>query len=181
MPVELPERVAAPAPPAEFRLTGSHVLAMLLIFFAIVAGVNFYMMRQAILTMPGLDARNGYDVSQAFNHSELAAAAAQGERRWQSDAQLTLSGRRLELRLQFRDRDGKPLDGLEVGVLLAHPATRRLDRSVALAGRGNGEYGANLEGVDAGAWGLVIEARQADTGGRLFLSRHRVVLRDERR
>lgn len=185
MPVDLPERQAGAslpsAPRAEFRLTGWHVLAMLLAFFAIVAGVNGYMLRQALKTMPGLDAgRNGYDVSQNFNREEFAAANAQARRNWQSDAKLALSGRVLTLSLSFRDQQGQALNDLAVTALLAHPAARKLDRAIAFSPRGDGRYEARVPDVDAGAWGLVIEARSFDTDSRLFLSRHRVILREEK-
>lgn len=185
MPVDLPERqVGAGLPPAakrEFRLTGWHVLAMLLTFFAVVASVNGYMMRQAITTMPGLDAgRNGYEVSQNFNRDEFAAAAAQQQRGWQSDAKLSLAGRVLSLSLAFHDRQGQALNDLAVTALLAHPAARRLDRAIALIAVGNGVYEAKIADVDAGAWGLVIEAKTPETATRLFLSRHRVILKDEK-
>ncbi|MGL5447768.1 MAG: FixH family protein [Rhabdaerophilum sp.] len=180
MPVELPQRVVQPTVTTEFRLTGWHVLAMLVTFFAIVGGVNGYMMHQAITTMPGLDAgRNGYDVSQNFNRDEVAASQAQALRNWQSDAKLALSGRVLTLTLGFHDQQGKALDNLAVTALLAHPAARRLDRAIALVPRGDGRYEAKVADVDAGAWGLVIEAKAPDTATRLFLSRHRVLLKDE--
>ncbi len=181
MPVELPQR--APTIPVaearEFRLTGWHVLAMLIAFFAVVASVNVYMMTTAIRTMPGLDARNGYDVSQNFNREELAAAQAQAQRGWQSDARLSLVSRVLDVELRFRDRVSKPLDGLAVTIVLQHPAQRGRDRAITLAPRGDGLYAAKLDGVDAGGWGLVIEAHNLETGERLFLSRHRLALKDE--
>jgi nitrogen fixation protein FixH len=185
MPVELPERHAGasllPVAKREFRLTGWHVLAMLLTFFFIVAGVNGYMLRQALTTMPGLDSgRNGYDASQTFNRDELSAAAAQQQRNWQSDATLSLSGRVLNVRLAFHDRQGQALNGLAVTALLAHPAARRLDRAIALIPVGNGVYEARVADVDAGAWGLVIEAKTPETATRLFLSRHRIILKDEK-
>jgi nitrogen fixation protein FixH len=181
MPVELPERGLAPfAPPTrEFRLTGWHVLAMLVTFFAIVGSVNFYMMNVAIRTMPGLDARNGYDTSQNFNRAELAAAEAQTRRGWQSDAHLTLSNHVLDLSVRFRDRQSKALDGLAVTAVLQHPAQRGRDRAITFGPRGDGLYTAKLDGVDAGGWGLVLEAHNLETGERLFLSRHRLALKDE--
>jgi nitrogen fixation protein FixH len=181
MPVELTERGnTVPAAPArEFRLTGLHVLAMLLSFFAVVAGVNAYMMTTAIRTMPGLDARNGYDVSQNFNRAELAAAEAQARRGWQSDAKLALAKRVLDLDIRFRDSRSKPLSGLAVTAVLQHPAQRNRDRAIALAPRGEGFYAAKLDGIEAGGWGLVIEAHDLETGERLFLSRHRLALKDE--
>jgi nitrogen fixation protein FixH len=62
------------APGRAFELTGWHVAAIAFAFFAIVAGVNGYMLSAAIRTMPGLDARNGYDVSQRYNAAIAAAA-----------------------------------------------------------------------------------------------------------
>ncbi|MCA3667838.1 MAG: FixH family protein, partial [Methylobacterium sp.] len=114
MPVELPERapILAARKAKEFRLTGWHVLAMLIAFFAVVASVNVFMMTTAIRTMPGLDARNGYDVSQNFNRQELAAAQAQARRGWQSDARVSLANRVLDLEIRFRDSMSKPLAGL---------------------------------------------------------------------
>lgn len=181
MPVELPQRAPTlPVPPArEFRLTGWHVLAMLVTFFAVVAGVNFYMMNVAIRTMPGLDARNGYDTSQNFNRQEFAAAQAQAQRGWQSDAKLSLANRVLDLQMRFRDRNSKSIDALAVTAVLQHPAQRGRDRAITLSPRGDGLYTAKLDGVDAGGWGLVIEAHNLETGERLFLSRHRLALKDE--
>lgn len=180
MPVELPERGhALPLPePRDFRLTGWHVLAMLVTFFAIVAGVNVYMMTTAIRTMPGLDARNGYDVSQNFNRQELAAAQAQAQRGWQSDAKLSLANRVLDLELRFRDNASRPIPGLAVTAVLQHPAQRGRDRAISFAPRGEGLYAARLDGIDAGGWGLLIEAHDLATGERLFLSRHRLALKD---
>ncbi len=181
MPVELPERapILAARKTKEFRLTGWHVLAMLVAFFAVVASVNVFMMTTAIRTMPGLDARNGYDASQNFNRQELAAAQAQARRGWQSDATLSLDNRVLDLDIRFRDRMGKPLSGLAVTVVLQHRAQRSRDRAITLSPRGDGYYTAKLDGIDAGGWGLVIEAHDLESGERLFLSRHRLALKDE--
>lgn len=181
MPVELPERapILAARKTKEFRLTGWHVLAMLVAFFAVVASVNVFMMTTAIRTMPGLDARNGYDASQNFNRQELAAAQAQARRGWQSDATLSLANRVLDLDIRFRDRMGKPLSGLAVTVVLQHRAQRSRDRAITLSPRGDGLYAAKLDGIDAGGWGLVIEAHDLESGERLFLSRHRLALKDE--
>lgn len=190
MPVEIPERVVRPGQTLRgetgFRLTGWHVLAMLVTFFLIVASVNAYMLTMAVSTMSGLDGRNrndrnGYDTSQNFNREEIAAARAQAARQWQSDARLELKGRMLNLAVTFRDREGRAVEGVGVTALLAHPAQRRLDRAITLAPRGNGTYAAEIDSVDAGAWGLVLEARSQDGAERLFLSRHRVILKDERR
>jgi nitrogen fixation protein FixH len=188
MPVSLPDRIEGdgtsvlPLVTREpFRLKGWHVLAMLVSFFLVVAGVNSIMLTVALRTMPGLDARNGYDASQNFNRDVIARAEAQAQRGWQSEARLTLRGGLLALDVTFRDRAGRGIEALEVSVQLSHPAQRRLDRVVTLADLGGGQYRAELKGFEPGAWGVVIEARdKAPSSETLFLSRHRLLLRDER-
>ncbi|CAN1563260.1 COG5456 Predicted integral membrane protein linked to a cation pump [Rhabdaerophilaceae bacterium] len=183
MPVNLPERSPLPAggfPAPSFVLKGKHVLIALLCFFGVVFTVNGIMMSIALTTMPGLDARNGYDVSQQFNRNEFARGAAQADKGWQSDASLALSGTMLNLSIAFRSREGRPITGVAVKVHLAHPASRRLDRLVSLTSLDNGIYVARVENIEPGAWGLSIEADDPVSSERLFLSRHRVVLKDAR-
>ena len=56
-----------------FTLKGRHVLAMLLLFFGTVFGVNFYMARVAIQTFSGLEAEKPYQSGLKYN--EVIAAA----------------------------------------------------------------------------------------------------------
>jgi nitrogen fixation protein FixH len=158
------------------------VLSMLVTFFLVVAVVNSIMLTVALRTMPGLDARNGYDASQNFNRDIIARAEAQAQRGWTSEAQLLLRSGVLALEVTFRDRTGHGIEALDVSVQLSHPAQRRLDRVASLLELGAGHYRAELEGFEPGAWGVVIEARdKAPSNETLFLSRHRVLLKDERR
>lgn len=171
MPVDLPEPNSAKAR-EPFRLNGGHVLAIFLAFFAIVATVNGFMMRQAFHTMPGIDARNGYDVSQRYN-AELAAAAAQEQRGWKAEIRLDRQGGRLELGLQLKDRDGQPVAGQQVRIRLAHPATRQLDREITLGETGKGRYSGAIPGFPAGNWSLVLTIEDPATHQLLYTSRNR--------
>mgnify|MGYP001068389893 CR=1 FL=1 len=68
MPIELAASGPAEQPPHRpFRVTGRLVLAALIGFFLVVAGVNATMMTVAIRTMPGVDAMSAYETSQHFN------------------------------------------------------------------------------------------------------------------
>jgi nitrogen fixation protein FixH len=175
MPVELQRPSGAPdIREGGFTLTGYHVLAGLLAFFVIVASVNAYMMTMALTTMPGLDARNGYDVSQTWN-AQIAAARSQEARHWQVEASLKrTSGAQAELVISLTDADGRPLTGLDIAARLAHPATRRLDRAAVLTEVSPGRYLALVDGLTRGAWDLVTDAKR--DGETVYVSRNRTRL-----
>ncbi|MCZ8182694.1 MAG: FixH family protein [Beijerinckiaceae bacterium] len=174
MPVEIPDLASAPAR-EPFRLTGHHVLVIFLAFFGIVAGVNGYMMRQALQTMPGLDARNGYDVSQRYN-AELAAAAEQDRRGWKTEIRLDRKGSTLELALSLADRDLRPVSGQRVRMRFAHPASRQLDREVTLSETGRGRYSGAVPGMAAGHWSLILTIEDPAENLPLYTSRNRIEL-----
>lgn len=161
--------------PRQFRLQGWHVLVILMGFFGVVGGVNAVMLRLAISTMPGLDARNGYDVSQRYN-GEIARAHALDERGLKVEAALARAGQGATLHVNLRDRDSAAVSGAEVSARLEHPALRARDLAVALDDAGEGRYVANLRDVHSGGWTLVIEVKNAADGKLLFLSRNRVTL-----
>jgi nitrogen fixation protein FixH len=156
-------------------LTGRAVLAIMLAFFAVVAGVNALMMTMAIRTMPGLDARNGYEVSQRYN-GEIARMAGQGVRGWRADLSAVRVGGSTQIVFSVAERDNRAVNGLEVEARLMHPASRQLDRTVALAPIGDGRYAAVIPGVAKGQWTLAIDAGR--NGERLFSSQNRFFLKD---
>lgn len=174
MPVELPDPALVPAR-EPFRLTGRHVLVIFIVFFGIVASVNGYMMRQALQTMPGLDARNGYDVSQRYN-ADLAAAAEQDRRGWKTEIRLDRKGSNLELALSLNDRDLRPVSGQRVKVRFAHPASRHLDREATLSETGRGRYSGALPGIAAGHWSLILTIEDPADNLPLYTSRNRIEL-----
>lgn len=175
MPQDLPSPRRAEAR-KEFELTGRHVLAIFIAFFTVVASVNFYMMRLAIGTMPGLDARNGYDVSQRFN-GYIAEAEAQAARRWTADGELRNEAGALAIRLAFAAPEAGATEGLTVSVRLEHPSNRSFDQVVRLAEEGPGRYVARVPGRHTGAWTVVIEARATEGGPLLYASRNRTVIK----
>ncbi len=171
-------------PPASaassFILTGRHVLAAMALFFAVVAGVNGLMMSQAIRTMPGLDARNGYDVSQAYN-SSIEAAAAQAARGWRIEASVARKPDGTLVAADILSSANAPLAGAAVRAVLAHPATRQLDRALTLVETRPGHYEALVEGLAAGAWTLVLRVDQPGAAGPAaatpaFVSRNRIMV-----
>ena len=156
------------------ELTGRTVLACLVTFFAVVAGVNAIMMTFAVTTFGGVETASSYQAGVQFAREE-AAAGAQQARHWQVTATLRpeQSGS-TEVELSARDSTGQPLSGLEPTVSLTHPTNRRLDQPVPMHADGNGRFHGAVE-PRPGQWDLVIEL--ARDGERMFRSRERVILR----
>ncbi len=175
MPAEFYEPESSPAPARPFELKGGHVLAMFIAFFAIVASVNATMMTMALRTMPGLDARNGYDPSQAYNR-EIEAARVQAARGWRADGEVSLSGNVAHVAVSLADRDGRALPGAIVTARLKHPTDKRRDREVVLAG-GGVRFAGDAPGISEGFWDLLIEARTAVDEAPSFVSRQRIRLK----
>jgi nitrogen fixation protein FixH len=59
----------------EWTLTGRHVFAITAGAFAIIIGVNITLAVQAVKTFPGLEVKNSYVASQAFDKNKTAHLA----------------------------------------------------------------------------------------------------------
>ncbi|MDB5656707.1 MAG: FixH [Tardiphaga sp.] len=155
-------------------LTGRTVLISLIVFFGIIIGVNVALAVLAIDSLPGVEVDSAYSASLAYE-SEIAAARDQAERGWKVNAHVARDADgRAEVRVEARDRNGAPIQGLNFSSRLERPADRRRDRPVELAGDGTAQYHGNVAELDPGLWDLVLEG---DVGGkRLFLSKNRIVL-----
>ncbi|WP_315776384.1 MULTISPECIES: FixH family protein [unclassified Bradyrhizobium] len=157
-----------------FQLTGGMVLAMLLAFFGTVIGVNVYMMKMAISTLPGTEVDSAYSASLGYE-KEIAAARAQEARRWQVEAHIERgAGGAAILQVNARDASGNPVSGLSFQGRLERPADKRADQEVALAEVGIGIYRGTAEAIAPGQWDLVLEGDSS--GRRLFMSKNRVLL-----
>jgi nitrogen fixation protein FixH len=156
------------------EVTGRMVLICLVVFFAIVGGVNGVMVMAAVSTFSGLDTVNAYQAGVAFANEE-AAAQAQESRHWRVSATLRRQpDGTTGVELAARDKTGQPLAGLDATVSLIHPTDRRLDHPVAMRTAGLGRY-AGSSTPAPGQWDLVIELSR--DGSRLFRSKDRVTLR----
>lgn len=151
-------------------LTGKHVLAMFIAFFAVVIGVNMIMFRAATSTFGGVETDSAYKVGLAYN-DQLEAARKQAALGWRVDAKVDGE----VVVLTVRDRDGQIVPGLEGDVLLAWPADRRLDRKGVISARDGGRYEVILDKpLPPGQWDIVMQLRQH--GERVFQSKNRILL-----
>ena len=145
------------------QLTGWHVLAIFGTAFAIIISVNLTLAFQAVATFPGLETRNSYVVSQAFE-SDRAAQEALG---WAVSADVTDG----ELHLLIDDA---------IGPVVAHIKSATLGRAthvgedVTPAFLHDGtRFVAEVPPLGAGNWNLRLVAEAPD--GTAF--RQRIVVR----
>jgi nitrogen fixation protein FixH len=156
------------------EITGRMVLACLVAFFAVVAGVNAIMVTAAVSTFGGVETVNAYQAGLAFAREE-EAAQAQEARHWRVSAKLHPgSNGATVVEIVGRDRSDQPLAGLAASVALTHPTDRRLDHSVDMQPAAPGRFQGTVA-PQPGQWNLVIELTRG--GERLFRSRERIVLR----
>lgn len=161
----------------EFRLTGRHVLLILVGVFAFVAAVNAFMIWQAVGSFPGVVTESSYRDSQKFN-TDIAAAHDQAARGWQVDARTDRApDGRVVIHLEAKDAQGKPITGVAFKATLQHPANRHLDHVVALGAMvgSDGVYQGIATDVGEGKWGLEVEG--STDKGRVFRSENSLFLR----
>jgi nitrogen fixation protein FixH len=143
-------------PASGFALKGKHVLAMLLLFFGTVFGVNFYMARVAIMTFSGLEAQKPYLEGLRYD-DEIHRAREQAKLGWTVDASVRARDEGALIEVTQKDSAGLVTPGLTFTALFMHPADRRRDVKVALAKVDAGHYQA-VAPVGAGRWDVKIEA-----------------------
>ncbi|MFZ1415072.1 MAG: FixH family protein [Defluviicoccus sp.] len=148
----------------------------------IVIAVNAVLVIFAVGTFSGLETTDHYRKGLAYQDA-LDATARQAERGWsvQIDFQPRPAGgdgsgasdgqSRGELALVFADRDGAPLERLEVEAQLVRPTQSGFDQTVVLDGEGGGRYRTSILFPMPGQWDLRILARKDDSR---FQSTHRL-------
>ncbi len=127
-------------------LTGRKVLMIAVGAFAVIAGVNIYMMTRAIEGFPGLVVDSSYRAGIGFD----ARRAAQEALGWRMSARYEDGG----LVVDLIGRDGAPVRGLDVSAVIGRPATANEDRALDLAPAQDG-YAAQLA-LAPGLWRVVV-------------------------
>lgn len=155
-------------------ITGRFVLICLIVFFGLIIAINAVMMKLAIETLPGTEVDSPYAASLAYGN-EIEAARAQATRGWVVAAHVARDeDGGATVRVEAKDREGKPLADVVFTSRLERPADRRLDRAVELAAIGGAVYRGRVAQLAPGQWSLVLEGDR--NGERVFLSRNRVIL-----
>jgi nitrogen fixation protein FixH len=156
------------------RLTGRAVVLWLALGFGLMFAANFALIYSALSTLHGEEVENSYDASQLYN-AKLAAARAQDQLGWTVNVTTRQENGGARVVVDFRDKDGAMIPGLEVRARLLHPFDRALDRTADLANDG-GEYEGFVQGLKAGRWTLDLDAEL--NGAQKFHSENKLVLND---
>ena len=142
-------------PPAKGRLTGWHVLIIVVLFFTVVIGVDTLFMIKAYGTFSGEVASNPYEAGLAFNRT-LALRKREAALGWTTQIATSQPG---TLALRMKDKAGQPLSTLSLTGTLERPATETGRQVLNFKPVGDGWYRANAR-LD-GAWDLRAVARNA--------------------
>ena len=144
---------ASPPAPGEWRLTGWHVLGVVVGFFAIVISLNVWFVTLAYRTFPGQVSRTPYEDGVAYNR-RLDRQDAQDRLGWSAFAAADADRARVEL----RDAAGAPLHGLTLSGRLERPATEAGRIDLRFSETAPGRYEAPATGL-SGTWDLSFAAR----------------------
>jgi nitrogen fixation protein FixH len=150
-----------------FRLTGWHVLAILVAFFGVTLAVDTVMVLDSYRTYPGEVSSQPYEDGLAWD-SELDQQHAQARLGWTMTAGVTPSG---AIELTARDRAGAPLTLPRIDARLERPATEQGRRDLRFLWAAPGVYRAETGRLD-GAWDLRLSAY--DRQGRRFDAERRL-------
>ncbi|MEM9581411.1 MAG: FixH family protein [Pseudomonadota bacterium] len=140
------------------EITGWHVLAGFGLAFSVIIGVNVTLAVNAVKTFPGLEVKNSYVASQAFD-SDKAAQLALG---W--DVSATLQGDELSLVVL---EDGRSVAPQIISAVFGRATNVAQDQTPDFAFDGN-RLRARVQG-GAGNWNLRLKMRAED--GTLFQQR----------
>ena len=144
------------------ELRGSHVLAMLVVFFGITIAVNVYMAVAAVRTFPGEDVMHPYVQGLEYNQT-LAERRAQAARGWRAIVSLQPTNSGSVLLVELRDRADTALDRLTLAGVLRWPTDAQRDRALVFHEVSPGLYSAPLSALTEGNWQLRARAvRGAD-------------------
>lgn len=128
------------------RFTGWHMLAVMLMFFGTIIGVNFFMARSAIMSWTGLVVKNSYVASQEFNTKSNNAQA-------QQDLGLTDTLRYADGLLLFSlvQENGDAVELTNLKIEVGRPSNLGQDAMLEMARALDGSYFATYP-LDKGDW-----------------------------
>ncbi|MEM8796224.1 MAG: FixH family protein [Pseudomonadota bacterium] len=138
------------------EITGYHVLALVLTFFAIIIAVNVTMAVIATRSWTGLVVKNSYVASQEYNE-KIEAARIQEALGLSSDFSYS-DGR---FSFELLDHSGKAMPVDEIIITIGRPAHEHKDRRLVLE-HGSGTLHELTEDLEAGMWAMEISARSGD-------------------
>jgi|SRR5208337_860482 len=144
----------------ETRLTGKHILIILLSAFAVIGAVNAAFVYLAVSTGPGEEKGASYEVGLRYNNI-LSEERTQNALQWRHETQIRQGER---LRVVITTSAGEPVAGLAVTGNFGRPASDNDDRSLAFKEADAGVYEAALGQIRPGSWVMTFTAEKARLG-----------------
>jgi nitrogen fixation protein FixH len=155
------------------KLTGLHVLALILGFFGVTIGVNAVFITYAYSTFTGEDVPRAYLQGLAYNQT-LNERSAQNALAWHVTIDLRRDAGETLADVSINDKEGAPQSGLSAAITFRRPTNAALDQSADLAAASAGRYQARLQHVPAGQWDVTVRTTSHD--GKKVEATRRVVL-----
>ncbi|MEK7265508.1 MAG: FixH family protein [Pseudomonadota bacterium] len=135
-----------------FRLTGKHVLAIIVAFFMSIFVANTIFVTLAIKSFPGEQEKKSYLQGLAFNQ-RVAEREAQKKLGWTAlISEASLNSGVAEIELTFESATAAPVSGLAITGSFARPAAEGDDHALAFEETEAGRYRANVANVAPGLW-----------------------------
>lgn len=144
---------------SETRLTGKHILFILLGAFAVIGTVNAAFIYFALSTGPGEERGASYEVGLRYNNI-LSEERTQNALQWRHQTQIHKGER---LRVVITTSAGAPVAGLAVTGNFGRPASDNDDRSLAFKEADTGVYEAALGQIGPGSWVMAFTAEKASS------------------
>ncbi len=142
------------------KITGRHVLYILLGFFGVIFAANGALAWLAFDSWTGLVVDKPYERGLKYDQV-LQDAAAQKALGWSVDGKFEALGQnRGRIYVVVRDKSGRPISGLNVTGILHRPTLAGFDKEIALSAKDEG-YGVEFVAAKAGQWDLKLEAVNA--------------------
>ncbi|HVZ67859.1 MAG TPA: FixH family protein [Rhizomicrobium sp.] len=140
------------------EITGRQVLIWLVGFFALVMAVNTVFIAVSLKTFRGEDEQKPYLQGVEYNRT-LALRAEQEKAGWRAaiGAVREASGA-VRISVSLKRPNGSPESQVALKGELRHPADENKDRAFALTAIGPDSYRAEIPGVSAGTWDVVVTA-----------------------
>ena len=132
--------------------------------FMVVLVVNGALAYFATTTFTGLQTENAYEKGLAYNKT-LEQARSQDEMGWSVEVkleQMAGQGHAALVAVEYRDKGGRPLEGMLVKARLIRPTAKGYDRDVVLAEVAKGTYGTTLDLPLEGVWDINLSAAGTD-------------------
>jgi len=147
----------------EKELTGRDVLVWLSVFFLCIIAVNVYFVVVSVATFRGEDEQKPYLQGIEYNQT-LARRDVQAKLGWTANiAADRLASGHVRVDITLKQANGAPSTVEKLVGELRHPSDENRDHQLHLVQVRNGEYIADVSGVSAGAWDVIVSTTASET------------------